>query len=107
MREQSFALGRDPTTAPPEHVLRALWDEVYRDATGRGPAPYDPEIYTAVFLKWLRARHVEVIPIDQALDGSTSAYDLGVPVNEISASPAEVASTMAHIDRMFGERQES
>ena len=108
---------RDRTMRAPRHprekvdarpnVLRSLWDEVYRDATGLGPAPYDPEIYTAVFLKWLRARHVEVIPIDQALDGSTSAYDLGVPVNELCASPIEVAATMAQIDRMFGVRQES
>lgn len=103
---------RGRTTRAPRHpleqldarpnVVRALWDEVYREATGKGPAPYDPEIYTGVFLKWLAARHVEVIPIDQPLDGSVSAYDRGVPVADLVASPDEVATTMAIVDRMFG-----
>lgn len=108
---------RDRTMQSPRHpretvdaqpnVLRALWDEVHREATGRGPAPYDPAVYTAVFLKWLAARHVEVIPIEEALDGSTSAYELGVPVHELIATPAEVKHTMAVIDRTFAANQES
>ena len=99
---------RDRTMRTPRHprekvdaqpnVLRALWNDVYREATGRGPAPYDPEIYTAVFLRWLAARHAEVIAIDQPLDGSTSAYDLGVPAEELRATSDEVAATMAMIE---------
>ena len=113
---QLIEASRDRTMEAPRHprekvdarpnVLRALWDEVYREGTGQppgqGPAPYDPEIYTAVFRRWLAARHVEVIPIDQPLDGSTSAYDFGVPVEDLAATPLEVARTMTAIDEMFG-----
>ena len=97
---------REQVDAQP-NVLRALWDEVYREATGGGPAPYDPEIYTAVFRRWLWARHVEVIPIDQALDGSTSAYAFGIPTKELIATQTEVAATMTTIDRMFSTTEES
>lgn len=103
----SIPAGAQNRTPPPPNVLRALWDEVYREATGGGPAPYDPEIYTAVFRRWLWARHVEVIPIGQALDGSTSAYAFGIPTKELIATPTEVAATMTTIDRLFSTTEES
>ena len=106
-RERTIQTPRHPreiADAPP-NVLRALWRDVYREGAPSGPADdvpaYDPAIYAMVFERWLEARQTETLSIDRIVDGSTSAYQLGVPATDLVASPAEVAQVMKRINRMF------
>jgi hypothetical protein len=108
-RERSIAApahARERADAPP-NVLRALWEDVYRDGhraglvpapDGAGPVPYDPGAYRAVYTSWLRHRHLTVIEMDRLLPAAGSVYDVEAVAGELSPSAQEVERVMRAID---------
>ena len=108
-RERSIAAPaheRERADAPP-NVLRALWEDVYREghAAGlvpappaMGPVPYDPDAYRAVYTSWLRHRHVTVVEMDRLLPTTGSVYDVETVAGELTPTPEEVEQVMRVID---------
>ncbi len=103
---RSPAHERERGDAPP-NVLRALWEDVYREgaATGLLPAvapagdiPYDPDAYRAVYTSWLGARHLTVLEIDRQLEPAGSVYEIGAVTGELTPSPADVERVMRIVD---------
>lgn len=96
---------REAADAPP-NVLRALWEEVYREgarldsttAPPPGPIAYDPDVYRRVFHHWLRHRRTDTLEIDRVLSNGGSVYDTGHIASELRATPGEVAAIMAAAD---------
>jgi len=90
-------------------VLRALWREVAQvgyqlGLSGSKPAdnaPYDPELYAAVYRHLLQHRRLQVIPVHTVLRTSGSAYDLTVGGSELFAQPEEVHQIMEEIERQY------
>jgi hypothetical protein len=107
-RERSIAAPRhvrERFDAAP-NVLRALWEDVYREghAAGAGaspplgPIPYDPSAYRAVYLAWLRSRHAMVLEMDRLLPAAESVYDMDRIAAELVPGPADVESVMRHVE---------
>jgi hypothetical protein len=107
-RERSMAVpthDRERADAAP-NVLRALWEEVYREghaagivpAPPPGPIPYDPDAYRAVYLSWLRHRHVAVVEMDRLLQTIGSVYDIGIIAGELAPGPGEVERIMGEVE---------
>jgi hypothetical protein len=108
MRERSIAAPaheRERADASP-HVLRTLWEDVYREGQAAGvvPAPppgplaYDPAAYRAVYLSWLRHRHVAVLEMDRLLRATGSVYDVDAVAGELAPSPDEVRRVMRQVE---------
>jgi hypothetical protein len=110
-RARRMAAPRHPgerEDAPPE-VLRDLWRELARVAgtLGLAPAvapgaeaPYDPDVYAAVYRHLLRHRHAATLPVDTVLDtGGFSAYDLDQAAGELLPEPGEVAAAIREVER--------
>lgn len=104
---------REREDAPPE-VLRDLWRQLARAAATLGvpgaavdpaaEAPYDPELYAAVYRYVLRRRHAAVLPMDAILPAaSLSPYDLAVPAEDVRPAADEVASLIAAAVRDWGD----
>lgn len=100
--------------APP-HVLRALWDDLYRLAQQLHIAPsnddntqsiaYDPSIYAGVYQHLLQHRQAVVLPVDDVLPKVGSVYDMGAPMQELHATAAEAAQFIQHIQTTFTDEQ--
>jgi hypothetical protein len=107
-RERSIASprhARERADAAP-NVLRALWEDVYRQGRAaaaaalprEGPIPYDPAAYRAVYLAWLRHRRVTVLEIDRRLSARGSVYDIGGIAGELTPNRAEVDDVMREVE---------
>jgi hypothetical protein len=107
-RERTIAApahGRERADAPP-NVLRALWEDIYREGHAAGlvpppppgPIPYDPTAYRAVYLAWLRHRSVAVLEMDRLLNAAGSVYEIGAIAGELAPSPDEVERVMRQVE---------
>jgi hypothetical protein len=86
-------------------VLEGLWRRLAGVARAlglaQGPAseataPYDPELYRAVYQHVLRRRHVDLLRVHAILPASAmSPYDLGVPVDDLRPRPDEAELLIA------------
>lgn len=95
----------------PSHVLRALWSDLVTAARAlglpevpadRGPVPYDPEIYEAVYRRVLTRRQTETLPLTRVLEaGRRSVYDLGVPARDLLPSPEDVARAVGTVEAHY------
>lgn len=103
---------REREDAPPA-VLQDLWRQLagvaatlgMTDAPASGaPAPYDPELYRAVYQHVLRRRHVEVLRVDEVLPTATmSPYDLGIAVDDLQAGAEEAEAVIAGAGRDWAD----
>ena len=99
------AHGRERADAPP-NVLRALWEDIYREGHAAGvvpppppsPIPYDPTAYRAVYLAWLRHRGVVVLEMDRLLNAAGSVYEIGPIAGELAPSPDDVERVMRRVE---------
>jgi hypothetical protein len=100
---------REREDAPPA-VLRDLWRQLAQVGAELGlagaptgdvaAAPYDPELYAAVYRHVLRRRRTEVLRVNAVLDASAlSPYDLRVPAVDLCPEAAEVAGLVAEAAR--------
>ena len=64
----------------------------------RSEGGYDPEVYTAVYLKLLEHRHARALTIDESWPVAVSPYELAMNTVELHPSPAEVQSAMDHAE---------
>jgi hypothetical protein len=107
-RERSMASpshDRERADAAP-NVLRALWEDVYREGYGagivaappEGPIPYDPAAYRAVYLSWLRHRHVVVLDMDRRLSAGGSVYAVGAIAGELAPRSNEVEDVIRMVE---------
>ena len=107
-REKSIAAPRhvrERGDAAP-NVLRALWENVYREGHAAGavstpppsPIPYDPAAYRAVYLAWLQSRHVAVLEMDRVLPAAGSVYDVDSICGELVPGAAEVEQVMREVE---------
>ena len=107
-RERSIAApahARERADAPP-NVLRALWEDVYREGQAAGvvPAPppgpiaYDPGAYRAVYTSWLRRRRVTVLDVDRLLTTPGSVYDIAAVAGELAPGPDHVDAVMRLVE---------
>ena len=104
---------REREDAPPE-VLRDLWRQIARVGGALGlagasaddapPAPYDPDLYAAVYRHVLRRRRAEVLRVDVVLDaGALSPYDVPVPAVDLRPEGDEVAGLVAAAARDWSD----
>ena len=116
---------RERSTAAPVHereradaapnVLRTLWEDVYREGHGagivppppHGPIPYNPAVYRAVYLAWLRHRHVAELAIDRLLAATGSVYDVDAIAGELAPGAGEVERIMREVESMRVEDVQS
>lgn len=113
-RERTIAKpthAREAADAPP-NVLRALWDELHglavrmhiAGATVRvGPTlpEYNPAIYAGAFLHLLRHRTSAILPVNDVLPHTGSAYVLDGIFGELQPTPAEAVSFIALVESMY------
>ena len=101
---------RERDDAPPS-VLRALWEDVYRegrsaglvaDTPATGRVPYDPGAYKAVYASWLRHRQTSILNIDRRVQQTGSVYDMDAVAGELVPTPEQVAQVMRLIDAAEG-----
>ena len=96
---------RERADAAP-NVLRALWEDVYREghAAGTvaslpaGPIPYDPVAYRDVYLSWLKHRHVVVLDMDRQLTAAESVYVVDAIAGELAPAKDEVEKAMRIVE---------
>jgi hypothetical protein len=94
---------RETANAPP-NVLPLLMQELRAAGaalgiTGaRSEGGYDPEVYTAVYLRLLEHRHARALAIDECWPVVASPYELDVGATELRPNPAEVADALARVE---------
>jgi hypothetical protein len=99
---------KETRDAPP-NVLHGLWHDLARlgyelALTKTKPvaeAAYEPEVYTAVYQHLLQHRHCQILPINNVLKPTTSAYDWQPNGTELTATETAVAQTMRHIEQQY------
>jgi len=96
---------REAANAPP-NVLELLMQELRAAGAALGVAGarseggYDPDVYTAVYLRLLEHRHAQALPIDECWPVVASPYELDVGVTELQPAPAEVADALARVETL-------
>lgn len=102
---------RERSDAAP-NVLQALWEDLHRagsgpDApqTGSGAIPYDPAVYAEGFARMLTTRRTEFLAVDRILEPTGSVYQIDPSIEDLRASPEEIARIMARIDAQFEAKQ--
>ncbi len=113
-RERSIAAPRhanEAHDAPPD-LLRALWQDVYQVAVALGlapatpgDAPYSPQVYAAVYRQLLRHRQARVLPIDEALQPSSSVYEHGEQPPLLRASATQAEAILARLEAAMTPEQ--
>jgi hypothetical protein len=90
---------REAANAPP-NVLTLLMQELRAagavlNVPGAGSeGGYDPDVYTAVYLRLLEHRHARALAIDECWPVAASAYELDMGAAELHPSAAEVQIAM-------------
>ena len=93
----------DSKNAPPP-LVDALWQQILdtADALGlprdRGERGYSPELYSAVYGRLLRHRHVAAIPVREVVDLDHSPHALHGLTPELSPTPREAVRLIALIE---------
>ena len=98
---------REREDAPPE-VLRALWRELVDVALRLGvpvaagdEAPYDPDVYRAVYERLLQHRRAEAVAIDTVLaTRDLSVYDFTVARADVVPSDEEAAVAVCEAEAL-------
>ena len=110
-RADTFANPRneqETKDAPPE-IVQNDWLDIRRvhdlwTGTQSDPATahvYDAEIYRYVYDRLMRHRNLQILDIDRTFETKGSAYERAVPVQELTATPAEIAASYAQLDKQF------
>jgi hypothetical protein len=96
---------REAANAPP-NVLTLLMQELRAAGAALGVADarseggYDPDVYTAVYLRLLEHRHARALAIDECWPVLASPYELDVGVTELRPTPSEVADALARVEAL-------
>jgi hypothetical protein len=96
---------REAANAPP-NVLTLLMQELRAAGAAlgvpgaRSEGGYDPEVYTAVYLRLLEHRHARALAIDECWPVVASPYELDMSATELHPSPAEVADALARVEAL-------
>jgi len=97
---------REAADAPP-NVVRHHWAQVHAEAAQLGlttrivsaaVAPYQPEVYEAVYRHWLRHRRTETLQLDELFPVTRSVYEVDAVESELRATDLEVARIAARLD---------
>lgn len=96
---------REAANAPP-NVLTLLMQELRAAGAAlgvpgvRSEGGYDPDVYTAVYLRLLEHRHARALTIDECWPVVSSPYDLDIGVTELRPNPAEVAAALGRVEAL-------
>src|ERR1700730_8361320 len=96
---------REAANAPP-NVLTLLMQELRAAGAALGVAGarseggYDPDVYTAVYLRLLEHRHARALAIDECWPVVGSPYELDMGATELHPSPAEVADAVVRVEAL-------
>jgi hypothetical protein len=96
---------REAANAPP-NVLTLLMQELRAAGAALGVAGarseggYDPDVYTAVYLRLLEYRHARALAIDECWPVIASPYELDMGATELHPSPAEVQTAMEQAEAL-------
>jgi hypothetical protein len=96
---------REAANAPP-NVLTLLMQELRAAGAALGVAGarseggYDPDVYTAVYLRLLEHRHTRALAIDECWPVIASPYELDMGASELHPSPAEVQTAMEQAEAL-------
>jgi len=100
---------REAANAPP-NVLTLLMQELRAAGAALGvpgvrpEGGYDPDVYTAVYLRLLEHRHARALPIDECWPVIASPYQLDMGATELQPSPAEVQTAMEQAEALGSAR---
>jgi hypothetical protein len=96
---------REAANAPP-NLLALLMQELRAAGAAlavpgvRSEGGYDPDVYTAVYLRLLEHRHARALTIDECWPVVSSPYDLDIGVVELRPSPAEAAAALGRVEAL-------
>jgi hypothetical protein len=96
---------RETANAPP-NVLTLLMQELRAAGAAlgvpgaRSEGGYDPDVYTAVYLRLLEHRHARALAIDECWPVVGSPYELDMGATELHPSPAEVADAVVRVEAL-------
>jgi hypothetical protein len=96
---------REAANAPP-NLLTLLMQELRAAGAAlgvpgaRSEGGYDPDVYTAVYLRLLEHRHARALTIDECWPVVSSPYDLDIGVTELRPNPAEVAAALGRVEAL-------
>jgi hypothetical protein len=96
---------RETANAPPK-VLALLMQDLRAAGAAlgvrgaRSADGYDPEVYTAVYLRLLEHRHSRSLEIDEYWPVVSSPYELDMGAADLQPSPAEVAEALARVEAL-------
>ena len=97
------------------HVMRELWQELYRaahelgvvDTAPQGAAiDYDPLVHRLVYEKILAHRHTEIVAMDMALStGNQSVYDFEIPTHDVVPDEDEALAYIKEVEHLYPDQR--